>query len=84
MAAESGFSSLLLFLVMLSANLAVVNMLPIPVLDGGHVVFLLYEWVTGKPMPANVFAVLLNIGFLLLLTLMLFVLGLDFGLISRR
>jgi len=84
MAAESGFSSLLLFLVMLSANLAVVNMLPIPVLDGGHVVFLLYEWITGKPMPANVFAVLLNIGFLLLLTLMLFVLGLDFGLISRR
>jgi regulator of sigma E protease len=84
MAANSGFSSLLLFLVMLSANLAVVNMLPIPVLDGGHVVFLLYEWVTGKPMPANVFAILLNIGVLLLMTLMLFVLGLDFGLISRR
>lgn len=84
MAANSGFSSLLLFLVMLSANLAVVNMLPIPVLDGGHVVFLLYEWITGKPMPANIFAVLMHIGLLLLMTLMLFVLGLDFGLISRR
>lgn len=84
MAADSGFSSLLLFLVMLSANLAVINMLPIPVLDGGHVVFLLYEWITGKPMPANVFAVLMHIGLLMLMTLMLFVLGLDFGLISRR
>jgi regulator of sigma E protease len=84
MAANSGFSSLLLFLVMLSANLAVVNMLPIPVLDGGHVVFLLYEWIVGKPMPANIFAVLMHIGLLMLMTLMLFVLGLDFGLISRR
>ncbi len=84
MAANSGFSSLLLFLVMLSANLAVVNMLPIPVLDGGHVVFLLYEWVTGKPMPAKIFEFLMYIGVLMLMTLMLFVLGLDFGLISRR
>ena len=40
--AEEGFSRLLLFLTMLSANLAVVNFLPIPVLDGGHMVFLLY------------------------------------------
>lgn len=84
MAANSGFSSLLLFLVMLSANLAVVNMLPIPVLDGGHVVFLIYEWITGKPMPAKIFEFLMYAGVLLLMTLMLFVLGLDFELISRR
>jgi membrane-associated protease RseP (regulator of RpoE activity) len=48
------------------------------------VVFLLYEWIVGKPMPANIFSVLMHIGLLLLMTLMLFVLGLDFGLISRR
>ncbi|MGC4003089.1 MAG: site-2 protease family protein [Pirellulales bacterium] len=83
-AANAGFSELLLFLVMLSANLAVINMLPIPALDGGHFVFLLYEGITGKPMNAKVFEILMSIGVLLLLTLMLFVLGLDFGLISRR
>jgi regulator of sigma E protease len=39
----------ILFIAMISANLAVVNFLPIPVLDGGHMVFLIYEWLRGKP-----------------------------------
>ena len=43
--AEEGLGRLLLFLTMLSANLAVINFLPIPVLDGGHMVFLMYELV---------------------------------------
>ena len=51
--AEQGFTSLLMFLTMLSANLAVVNFLPIPVLDGGHMVFLIYEGITGRP-PSEV------------------------------
>jgi regulator of sigma E protease len=82
--AESGFSSLLLFLTMLSANLAVVNFLPIPVLDGGHMVFLVYEWIRGKPPSEGVVAVLSYLGLALILSLMLFVFGLDLGLIPRR
>jgi regulator of sigma E protease len=82
--AEEGFSRLLLFLTMLSANLAVVNFLPIPVLDGGHMVFLLYEWIRGKPPSEGVVAVLSYLGLALILSLMLFVFGLDLGLIPRR
>ena len=82
--AEEGFGRLLLFLTMLSANLAVVNFLPIPVLDGGHMVFLLYELVRGKPPSENVVAGLSYLGLALILTLMMFVFGLDLGLIPRR
>ena len=82
--AEEGFSRLLLFLTMLSANLAVVNFLPIPVLDGGHMVFLLYELVRGKPPSENVVAALSYLGLALILTLMMFVFGLDLVLIPRR
>lgn len=82
--AEEGFSRLLLFLTMLSANLAVVNFLPIPVLDGGHMVFLLYEWIRGKPPSEGVVAALSYVGLALILTLMMFVFGLDLGLIPRR
>jgi regulator of sigma E protease len=82
--AAEGFSNFLLFLTMLSANLAVVNFLPIPVLDGGHMVFLLYEWIRGKPPSESVVAVLSYLGLALILTLMIFVFGLDLGLIPRR
>lgn len=82
--AQEGLGRLLLFLTMLSANLAVINFLPIPVLDGGHMVFLLYELVRGKPPSENVVAVLSYLGLALLLSLMLFVFGLDLGLIPRR
>lgn len=81
--AEEGFSALLLFLTMLSANLAVVNFLPIPVLDGGHMVFLIYEWVTGRPPSERVVIALSYLGLILILSLMLWVFGLDLGLVSR-
>jgi len=82
--AEEGFGRFLLFLTLLSANLAVVNFLPIPVLDGGHMVFLLYELVTGKPPSERVVVGLSYLGLILLLSLMAFVFGLDLGLIPRR
>jgi len=82
--AEEGFSRLLLFLTMLSANLAVVNFLPIPVLDGGHMVFLAYEWLRGKPPSEGVVVALSYLGLILILSLMLFVFGLDLGLIPRH
>jgi regulator of sigma E protease len=82
--ASEGFGRLLLFLTMLSANLAVVNFLPIPVLDGGHMVFLAYEWIRGKPPSEGVVVVLSYLGLALILSLMFFVFGLDLGLIPRR
>ena len=81
--AEEGFSALLLFLTMLSANLAVVNFLPIPVLDGGHMVFLIYEWLTGRPPSERVVIALSYLGLILILSLMFWVFGLDLGLVSR-
>jgi regulator of sigma E protease len=77
--AGEDFWQFLLFLGMISVNLAVVNFLPIPVLDGGHMVFLVYEKVTGKPVPERLFAILLYAGLFLLLCLMGFVLFLDAG-----
>ena len=75
--AEAGMSQFLLFLCILSANLAVINFLPIPVLDGGHMVFLAWEGITGKPLNEKWFMRLTYAGFVFILLLMIFVLGLD-------
>ena len=83
-AADQGTAKLLLFLTMLSANLAVLNFLPIPLLDGGHMMFLIYEGIRGKPANERVQVVLTYVGLIFILALMVWVLGLDFGLISRR
>ena len=69
---------------MLSANLAVVNFLPIPLLDGGHMVFLLYEGIRGRPANQRFVVMMHMLGFAFIVTLMLFVLGLDVGLIPRN
>ncbi len=84
LAAQQGLGKLLLFLTMLSANLAVINFLPIPVLDGGHMVFLLYEGIRGKPASERVVVGFTYAGLVFILSLMVFVLSLDLGLISRR
>jgi len=68
---------LLLFLTLLSANLAIVNFLPIPVLDGGHMMFLLYEAIFRKPVNERVFVALTVAGLVFVLGLMIFVLSLD-------
>lgn len=82
--ALEGPGRLLLFLTLISANLAVVNFLPIPVLDGGHMVFLAYEGIFRR--PANeFFAGIMNLaGLAFIVCLMLFVFGLDLGLIPRN
>ncbi len=59
----------------LSMALALMNLLPIPGLDGGHVVFLLYEMVSGKKPSIKFQEIALKIGFLILISLMLFVNG---------
>jgi regulator of sigma E protease len=76
-AASQGLSSLLIFLTMLSANLAVINFLPIPLLDGGHMVFLAYEGVRGRPANEKVVLGLHMAGFAFIISLMVFVIGLD-------
>jgi len=70
--ASQGLSSLLLFLTMLSANLAVLNFLPIPALDGGHMLFLSAEAVRGKPVDERLQMRLTIVGVICLLSLMVF------------
>jgi regulator of sigma E protease len=75
-AAES-LPRLLIFLTFLSANLAILNFLPIPALDGGHMMFLLAEWVLGRPVDERVQMALTLAGVVCLLSLMVFVSGMD-------
>ncbi|MBX9938720.1 MAG: site-2 protease family protein, partial [Candidatus Obscuribacterales bacterium] len=70
----SGVFDFVWFLVVISINLAVMNILPVPMLDGGHIVFFLIEGITGKPVNAKTKAVLSNLFFVLLIGL--FALGL--------
>ncbi len=51
---DQGATHLLFFLAIISANLAVLNFLPLPIVDGGHVVFLLIEWITRRPVSVAV------------------------------
>lgn len=62
---------------LLSIILAFMNILPIPALDGGHVVFLLYEMITGKEAPQKVLEIAQYIGIFLLLSLMIYANGAD-------
>ncbi|VTS06054.1 peptidase m50 : Peptidase M50 OS=Planctomyces brasiliensis (strain ATCC 49424 / DSM 5305 / JCM 21570 / NBRC 103401 / IFAM 1448) GN=Plabr_4470 PE=4 SV=1: Peptidase_M50 [Tuwongella immobilis] len=66
-----------LFIGLISVNLAVINFLPIPVLDGGHMVFLLYEKIRGKPAPESLQNIAVWIGLAMILSLMAFVMFLD-------
>jgi regulator of sigma E protease len=75
--AGRSFWELVLWLGLISINLAIVNFLPIPVLDGGHMIFLLYEGIRGKPAPESVHIWLSYGGLAMVLSLMLFVIGLD-------
>ena len=72
-AAESGFLNLLNLLGFISVNLGFFNLLPIPALDGSRIAFLLVELVRGKPIDPDKEGFIHTIGFLLLITLMLFV-----------
>lgn len=69
--AESGWQPYLAFLAFLSVSLGVLNLLPIPVLDGGHILFSLPELVTGKPLSEKVQSVGYQIGLFLVIGVML-------------
>ena len=72
--AETGIVSFLGFMALLSMNLAILNLFPFPALDGGHAVFLVYEGVFRREIPNKVKIALQQVGFLLLLVFMAFVL----------
>lgn len=75
--ANMDFWEFVFFLGLISVNLAVINFLPIPVLDGGHMVFLIYEKIRGKPASEGVRIGATYAGLALILCLMVFVLYLD-------
>jgi len=82
--AFEGPGKLLLFLTMLSANLAVINFLPIPMLDGGHMVFLGWEGIRGRPASEKFVVALHTVGFVCIISLMVYVVGLDLNIFPRH
>ena len=70
---KNAILSILSFMVLVSANLGVMNLLPIPGLDGGRIIFLLIEAITRKKVPKNKEMIVTFIGFALLMLLMIFV-----------
>ena len=76
--ARSGMLSLLLFVAFVSVNLGVLNLLPIPVLDGGHLVFLGFEALRGRPLSMKVRLMATQVGMAFIILIMLYVTVNDF------
>ena len=68
--ASAGFTHYLLFLALISVSLGVLNLLPIPVLDGGHLMYYLWEWLTGSPPTEKWMDGLQRTGVVMLATMM--------------
>ncbi len=77
--ARQGLLSYLSFMAILSLNLALLNLLPFPVLDGGHLVFILIEAIIRRPVPNKIKLVILQIGMAFILIFTIFILYNDFA-----
>ena len=77
-AAKAGPMDFISMIAILSLGIGIMNLFPVPVLDGGHLVFFAYEAVTGKPPSERVMGLLMPIGLSILLSLMAFSLWQDF------
>ena len=75
--ASQGLESFIWFIAVLSTAVGLLNLFPIPALDGGHLVFYAYEAVTGKPPSDGALRILMAVGLALVLSLMVFALGND-------
>jgi regulator of sigma E protease len=75
--ASQGTQSFIWFIAVLSTAVGLMNLFPIPVLDGGHLVFHAYEAVVGKPPSERVLSVFMSLGLAVILTFMVFALGND-------
>jgi regulator of sigma E protease len=71
-AAKSGWMNFVIFMAILSVNLGLINLFPVPLLDGGHLLFYAIEAVRGRPLPERVQEWGLRIGLVLVLMLMVF------------
>jgi len=81
---EDGWRRILAFMVLFNVNLAVLNMLPFPVLDGGHITLAILEKIAGRPVRAKVLEVIQTGFALALISLMLFVSSKDAGDLADR
>jgi regulator of sigma E protease len=77
--ATLGFSSFLWFLALISINLGFINLLPIPMLDGGHLAFYALEAIRRRPVSPRVMDMAFRTGLVLVLGLMFFVTANDLG-----
>lgn len=77
--AQGGWVNLLFFMAALSINLGLINLFPIPMLDGGHLAFILAEAVRGRPLGARAQEYGFRFGLILVLLLMIFVTWKDLG-----
>jgi regulator of sigma E protease len=75
--ASQGAQSFIYFIAVLSTAVGLLNLFPIPALDGGHLVFYAYEAVTGKPPSDGALRILMAVGLTMILGLMIFALGND-------
>jgi regulator of sigma E protease len=71
--ADVGFESFLFFIAVLSLSLALINIMPFPVLDGGHLLMIIIETIARREIPVKVKIAINNTGFVLLLLLMAFI-----------
>jgi regulator of sigma E protease len=72
-AAETGLTAVIMLTILINVSLAIFNLLPIPVLDGGHILFATIDKVRGRALPVNVVAAALSVSLVLLLTLVVYV-----------
>ena len=75
--ANEGWMAIVGIMIFLNVTLAVMNLLPIPVLDGGHLVFFTLEQLRGKPLSMRAQVAATNVGMVILLSLMVFAIGND-------
>ena len=76
--AESGLESYISFIALLSISLGILNLLPIPVLDGGHLLFYTVELLAGRPVPEKIQAMGYQLGLFMVLGIMMLALYNDF------
>ena len=76
-AVSMGFSTYLLLVAILSENIGMFNLIPLPVLDGGRVVITIFEWIVGKPISKKLENVIMTASFLLFIVLLVLVTGKD-------
>jgi regulator of sigma E protease len=72
-AAEVGIRSVLMIVILLNVNLAILNLLPIPVLDGGQMLFATVAKLRGRPLPINFVMTTQSVFFVLLISMVLYV-----------